>query len=47
LGGNGLGPFALTLTDNAGNTGCFDINNAVVGNQIPTPTRRVRRRVRR
>ena len=47
LGGNGPGPFALTLIDNAGNTGCFDINNAVVGNEIPTPTRKVRRRVRR
>jgi hypothetical protein len=41
-------PFALVLTDGSGShTGCVDIDNAVVGNQIPTTTRAVRRGVRR
>jgi len=47
----GLGdgnPFALVLTDASGiATGCIDIDNAIVGSQIPSPTRKVRRRVRR
>jgi hypothetical protein len=47
----GLGdgnPFALVLTDASGiATGCIDVDNAIVGSQIPTPTRKVRRRVRR
>ena len=44
LGGN---PFALVIEDGDKNEGCFDINIAIVGNQIPTPTRSVRRGVRR
>ena len=43
----GNGPFALVLSNPDGDTGCFDITNAIVGNQIPTPTRKVRRGVRR
>jgi hypothetical protein len=43
----GNGPFALILSNPDGDTGCFDITNAIVGSQIPTPTRKVRRRVRR
>jgi hypothetical protein len=47
----GLGdgnPFALVLTDASGiASGCIDITNAIVGSQIPTPTRKVRRGVRR
>jgi len=45
--GLGNGPFALILTNPDGNTGCLDINNAIVGNQIDPPTRTVRRGVRR
>jgi hypothetical protein len=40
-------PFALVIEDGDKNEGCFDITNAIVGNQIPTPTRSVRRGVRR
>lgn len=48
LGLGGTNPFALILTDSLGDgAGCFDINNAVVGNQLPAPTRAVRRGVRR
>jgi hypothetical protein len=47
-GGN---PFALVLTDSSGDASvCFDITNAIVGNQLPPPphtTRRIRRGVRR
>jgi hypothetical protein len=44
-GGN---PFALVLTDEEGDgSGCFDINDAIVGNQIPDPKHTVRRGVRR
>ncbi|MGC2305534.1 hypothetical protein [Candidatus Binatus sp.] len=43
----GDGPFALILSNPDGDTGCFDITNAIVGNQIPTPARKVRRGVRR
>ena len=44
-GGN---PFALVLTDEEGDgAGCFDVTNAIVGNQIPTPAHSVRRGVRR
>jgi hypothetical protein len=39
-GGN---PFALIIQDDL-DTGCFDINNAVVGNQIPQPAVPVVRR---
>ncbi len=45
--GLGNGPFALILSNPDGDTGCFDITNAIVGNQIPTPARKVRRGVRR
>ncbi|MGC2756447.1 hypothetical protein [Candidatus Binatus sp.] len=48
LGLGGSNPFALVLTDTDGDrAGCFDITNAIVGNQIPTPGHRVRRGVRR
>jgi hypothetical protein len=43
----GNGPFSLVLSNPDGDTGCFDITNAIVGDQIPTPghgVRRVRRR---
>ena len=44
-GGN---PFALVLTDELGDgAGCFDVTNAIVGNQIVTPGHGVRRGVRR
>ena len=43
----GDGPFSLVLSNPDGDTGCFDITNAVVGNQTPTPSHGVRRRVRR
>ncbi len=43
-GGN---PFALVLEDGNGNLGCFDVTNAIVGNQIDPPRRSVRRGVRR
>jgi hypothetical protein len=39
---------ALSLIDIEGDAaGCFDITNAIVGNQIPTPGHGVRRGVRR
>ena len=40
-------PFALVLEDSDKNEGCFDITNAIVGNQIDPPGRKVRRDVRR
>jgi hypothetical protein len=43
----GDGPFALILTNPHGDTGCFDITNAIVGNPIDPPTTAVRRGVRR
>jgi hypothetical protein len=47
-GGN---PFALVVTDFAGDSSvCFDVTNAIVGNQLPSPphgTRKIRRQVRR
>jgi hypothetical protein len=45
--GLGDGPFALILSNPDGDTGCLDIENAIVGNQINPPTRTVRRGVRR
>jgi len=45
--GLGNGPFALILSNPDGDTDCFDITNAIVGNQIDPPTRTVRRGVRR
>ena len=47
IGLGGGNPFALVVEDGDKNEGCFDITNAIVGNQIPTPVRKVRRRVRR
>ena len=48
LGLGGSNPFALVLTNADGDrAGCFDINNAIVGNQIPTRGHTVRRGVRR
>jgi predicted outer membrane repeat protein len=46
LGGPGPGPFALIIADGNGNEGCFDIDNAIAGTQIPVQ-RTVRRGVRR
>ena len=43
----GDGPFALGLRNPDGDTGCFEITNAVVGSQTPPPRLGVRRRVRR
>jgi predicted outer membrane repeat protein len=43
----GDGPFSLILINGDGGQQCFDITNAIVGGQIPTPghgVRRVRRR---
>ncbi len=43
----GTNPFALLISDGSDAESCFDITNAIVGNQIPTPghgVRRVRRR---
>ena len=46
LGLGGSGPFALLISDLNDAIQCFDITNAIVGSQIPTP-RKVRRGVRR
>jgi len=43
----GNGPFSLVLSNPDGDTGCFDITNAIVGSQIPVPGHGVRRGVRR
>jgi CSLREA domain-containing protein len=43
----GNGPFSLVLENPDGDQGCFDVTNAIVGNQIDPPTRTVRRGVRR
>jgi predicted outer membrane repeat protein len=47
IGLGGGNPFALVVEDGDKNEGCFDVNNAIVGNQIPTPIHKVRRGVRR
>jgi predicted outer membrane repeat protein len=48
LGLGGTNPFALELMDSDLHSfGCFDINNAIVGNQIDPPAKTVRREVRR
>jgi hypothetical protein len=39
----GNGPFAMLIGDNADNEGCFDITDALVGNQITKPAHGVRR----
>lgn len=46
LGLGGGNPFALMLTDADAAFGCFDIDNAIVGNQLDPP-RKVRRGARR
>jgi len=38
----GNGPFSLVLSNPDGDTGCFDITNAVVGGQLPPPPHGVR-----
>ena len=43
----GNGPFSLILSNPHGDQECFDITNAIVGSQIPTPSHSVRRGVRR
>jgi hypothetical protein len=44
----GTNPFALVLTTIDGDfAGCFNVTNAIVGNQIDPPSRTVRRGVRR
>jgi len=47
IGLSGVNPFALIIDDGFDAESCFDINNAIVGNQIPTPGHGVRRGVRR
>ena len=48
LGLGGTNPFALELMDSDLHSfGCFDITNAIVGNQIDPPAKTVRRGVRR
>jgi predicted outer membrane repeat protein len=44
---SGTGPFALVLTDDDGNQGCFNITNAIVGGVIDPPKSTVRRGVRK
>jgi hypothetical protein len=43
----GINPFALLISDLDDSESCFDINNAIVGSQIPKPSHSVRRGVRR
>jgi hypothetical protein len=43
IGLGGGNPFALVITDGAGNHACFNITNAVVGTATPPPARTVRR----
>jgi hypothetical protein len=40
-------PLGLIIEDLDGNAECFDIDNAIIGNQIPRPPKTMRRRVRR
>jgi hypothetical protein len=47
FGLEGTNPFALYIQDDDGNSGCFDIDNAIVGGKIDPPSRSVRRGVRR
>jgi hypothetical protein len=47
LGLTGSNPFALLISDFVEAEACFDINNAIVGNQIPKPAPGVRRGVKR
>jgi hypothetical protein len=48
LGLGGGNPFALVLLNsNYKGYGCFNVNDAIVGNQIPTPARTVSRKARR
>jgi len=41
LGLGGGNPFAILITDFNDAEGCFDVTNAIVGNQIPTPSHAV------
>jgi len=43
----GTNPFALLISDLNDAEQCFDVNNAIVGSQIPKPSHSVRRGVRR
>jgi hypothetical protein len=47
LGLTGSNPFALLISDFVDAESCIDINNAIVGNQLPKPSHSVRRGVRR
>ena len=47
VGLGGSNPFALIIDDLTDADQCFDITNAIVGQQIPTPPHGARRRVRR
>jgi len=47
IGLSGVNPFALIIFDGTDVESCFNITNAIVGNQIPTPGHGVRRGVRR
>jgi hypothetical protein len=47
LGLGGGNPFAILISDLEDAEQCFDVTNAIVGTQIPTPSHSVRRGVRR
>ena len=47
LGLGGGNPFAILIVDGNDAEECFDVTNAIVGNQIPTPPHGARRRIRR
>jgi len=48
LGLGGGNPFAILISDLVDATQCFDVTNAIVGQQIPTPPHHpTRRRIRR
>jgi hypothetical protein len=47
FGLSGSNPFSIMLDDGDGNQGCFDVDNAIVGDKIDPPARSVRRGVRR
>jgi hypothetical protein len=47
LGLGGGNPFAIIISDLEDAEQCFDVTNAIVGTQIPTPSHSVRRGVRR
>jgi len=47
LGLGGGNPFAILISDLDDAIECFDVTNAIVGQQIPTPPHGARRRIRR